>query len=377
MKFCYVLVRRCVPALASLLLVLGVPLASAHHPLSAKFDMTSSRELTGIVTYVDWRNPHAHIYLNVASAGKTENWAVELESPILLKAGGWHVDSLQPGDAIHVSGPVARDGSRQLWGDVVTATGTGHRLFTVADLRPPAPLDPRPAPRWPDGHVALGGIPGGSGGYWSFPSEPALVEEGAAVAFNDEGLLLNLADASAVAPLQDWALALYRFRQQRQLRDDPMFLNCKPPGGPRQYQSNLGFQLIEDLEKQRVFVLMGSGNHNYRTIYLDGREQQGQVRGDDDNPLYYGRSVGHWEGDTLVASTTDFNEDFWFSNGGLPHTSRLVLTERFSRPDMETLRYEVTVDDPGAYTRPWTAGWTLQWVGGEELPVHFCQNNRQ
>jgi hypothetical protein len=176
--------------------------------------------------------------------------------------------------------------------------------------------------------------------------------------------------------MQPWALAIYRNRQSRQLRDDPMFINCKPPGGPRQYQSRLGVQLIEDRERQRVFVLMGSGNHNYRIIYMDGRSQVGQVGGDDDNPLYFGRSAGKWEGDSFVVDTRGFNEDFWFTNGGLPHTDLLHLTERFTRTDHETLRYEVTVDDPGAYTRSWSASWNLKWIGGAILPSHFCQNNR-
>jgi len=197
------------------------------------------------------------------------------------------------------------------------------------------------------------------------------------VSFDSDGLLREIRDADKVAPLQPWALALYRHRQERMLQDDPMYLNCKPPGGPRQYQSDLGFQLLEDKENGRIFVLMGSGNHNFRIIYLDGRTTTGSVTGDDDNPLYYGRSIGRWDGDTLVVETKGFNEDFWFSNGGLPHTDLLSMEERFTRPDADTLVYEVTINDPGAYTRPWSTSWTMQWVGGEDLPPYFCQNNRQ
>ena len=83
-----------------------------------------------------------------------------------------------------------------------------------------------------------------------------------------------------------------------------MYLYCKPPGGPRQFQQPYGLQFVEDRERQRIFVLLGSGNRNYRIIYNDGRGQKGQVEGDDDNPLYYGRAVGKWEGDTFVVSTT-------------------------------------------------------------------------
>ena len=60
-------------------------------------------------------------------------------------------------------------------------------------------------------------------------------------------------------------------------------------------------------------MLIGSGNRNYRIIFLGGRSRQGQVQGDDDNPLYYGRAFGHYEGDTLVVETSGFNEDFWFT----------------------------------------------------------------
>ena len=86
--------------------------------------------------------------------------------------------------------------------------------------------------------------------------------------------------------------------------------------------------------------------------------------------------MARWEGDTFVVDTKGFNEKFWFTNGGLPHTEQLHLIERISRPDFGTLRYEVTVDDPSAYTATWSNSWTLQWVPGEELPPYFCQDNR-
>jgi hypothetical protein len=73
-----------------------------------------------------------------------------------------------------------------------------------------------------------------------------------------------------------------------------------------------------------------------------------------------------------------FTERFWFTNGGLPHTESLKLTERFSRPDYNTLRYDVTVNDPATYTRPWTGGWNLYWVANEDLDTqYFCQDNNK
>jgi hypothetical protein len=188
-----------------------------------------------------------------------------------------------------------------------------------------------------------------------------------------DGLLRNIADVDKVAPFQRWARDLYEYRQRSFLKDDPMFLFCMPPGGPRQFQLPYGIQFVEERDNKRIFVLIGSGNHNWRLIYTDGRARK---QDDKDFPIYYGRSIGRWEAETLVIDTRDFNERFWFSNGGLPHTDQLHLTERISRPDVNILKYEVTIDDPGAYTKPWSSSWNLQWVAGEELPPYYCQDNR-
>ncbi len=349
---------------------------TAHHAISAKFDSAKPVTLNGVVTLVDWRNPHVHVFINVRNANETLNWAVEIESPIELQQSGWSHDTLQPGDAVMVQGISARNGSRQVWGNSLVMTATGRRVLNVVPLPPVDPLQARPTPRWADRQPRLGPSAGGAEGYWAHPSATVLMENGAKVPMDAYGLLSNIADAPRVAPLQPWALALYINRQRRFLQDDPTYINCKPPGGPRQLQLPYGEQFVEDREHQRIFVLIGGGNNNFRIIYTDGRTQAGQVGGDDDNPLYYGRSVGKWEGDTFVVDTRGFNEDFWFTNGGLPHTDQLHLVERFTRTDFDTLKYEVTVEDPGAYTRPWSNGWNLRWVAGQEMPRHLCQDNR-
>src|SRR6188472_4306797 len=353
----------------------AVPLL-AHHEILAKFDDTKTSTITGVVSDVDWKNPHVHVFVNVKKANDAENWAVELESILDLTRNGWNEETVHPGDQVTVNGILARNGSRQIWSKSFKLTKTGKEVFTVAEAKPPAVLAKRPTPRWPDNVPKLGAPSASAQGYWAYPSATALVEDGVKVEMSKHGLLKNIADASKVAPMQPWALALYRERQRRFLADDPTFINCKPPGGPRQLQLPEGVQFVEDRERQRIFVLLGGGNTNYRIIYLDGRGHQGQVGGDDDNPLYYGRSVGKWEGDALVTDTRGFNEDFWFTNGGLPHTDQLKLVERFTRTDLDTLNYEVSVDDPGAYTRPWKASWTMHWVADQELPRQLCQDNR-
>ena len=193
---------------------------------------------------------------------------------------------------------------------------------------------------------------------------------------DENGLLKNINDVDKVAPFQKWARDLYEYRQRNFMKDDPMFLQCLPAGAVRQFQSMFGVQFLEDKDFGRIFVMSGGGNHEWHFIYTDGRAQRGSIQGNSDNPLYYGNASGKWDGDTLEVDSKGFNERFWFSNGGLPHTRQLHVVERFTRTDLNTLKYEVTIDDPGAYTRSWSASSTLQWVANEELPVYYCQDNR-
>ena len=351
---------------------------SAQHTVGAKFDLTKPLTLKGTVTQVDWANPYTHIVFKVPGAGKSVIWAVELESPILLKKSGWSETTVQPGDVITVQGFAARDGSKQVSGKSVVLASSGKSVLVGFNGTPPARNNPAlaPAPRWPDGHPKLGPATADQTGYWGNPSKTALVQDGVNVEMDAYGLLKNFGDVDKVAPMQKWARDVYELRQRNFLASDPMFLQCKPPGGPRQFEQVYGFQFLEDRDHNRIFVLLGGGNRNERIIYTDARNQVGQIRGDADNPLYYGRAVGHWEGDTLVEDIKGFHEKFWFDNGGLPHTEQLHLIERFTRTDMNTLKYEVTIDDQGAYTKTWKSGWTFQWIAGEELPYFLCQDNR-
>jgi hypothetical protein len=119
---------------------------------------------------------------------------------------------------------------------------------------------------------------------------------------------------------------------------------------------------------------MGGGDRNWRVIYTDGRPLGAA---EDAVPSYYGTSVGKWEKDTLVVESVGYNEKFWMTSGGLPHTEGLHLTERFTRTDLNTLKYEVTVDDPRTYTRPWNGGWTIQWVPDQDIQEYFCEDSAE
>ena len=120
----------------------------------------------------------------------------------------------------------------------------------------------------------------------------------------------------------------------------------------------------------RVYLFLTGGPHTFRVIYLDGRSHPTNPE-----PSYFGHSIGWWDGDTLVIDTVGFNEAAWMERFGMPHTDRLHTLERVTRTDFNTLNYELTVDDPGAYTRAWTSGYTKQWNPRSDHFEYVCQEN--
>ncbi len=207
-------------------------------------------------------------------------------------AAGQH-DTLRPGDAIDVSGPAARDGSRQVWGESVMQSRRRSARSTTSTTpdAESASQSPRPTPRCADGKPLLG-FEDARGGYWAYPSSTVL-DAGRRQRADERATACSRGSPTRRASrrFNRGRSASIEHRQQRHLATIPVFLNCKAPGAVRQFQTPYGVQFVEDPARQRIFVLIGGGNRNYHIIYMDGRDQQGQVQGDDDNPLYYGRAV--------------------------------------------------------------------------------------
>ena len=166
-------------------------------------------------------------------------------------------------------------------------------------------------------------------------------------------------------PYMAWTRAVSDDRRRMQLEPHT---RCKPSGGPRQWLTPYGAEFLELPEQKVAYIFDIGGPHTYRTIYMDGRKHPAKL-----SPCFYGLSIGWWEGDTLVVDTVGFNEDFWIDRGQVPHTSQLHLTEKYTRTALDTMRYELTVDDPGAYTQPFTGVSNLRWENGTELFEYVCQ----
>ena len=130
----------------------------------------------------------------------------------------------------------------------------------------------RATPRHPDGQVRFDSEPGNRG-YWGQASVSSLFEKGVQVAMDENGLLANIADAPRVAPFQPWALALYEYRQRNGLKDDPTRA-CIAPSGPRHLHTAGGFRIIRDPTYDRMYMLFGGGNRNWRVVFMDGRSRR-------------------------------------------------------------------------------------------------------
>jgi hypothetical protein len=230
-------------------------------------------------------------------------------------------------------------------------------LSLSAQAPAPAPEAAPPAPRWPDGRVNLGSSPDRRG-YWEV--RPGL------------GGFPRAADV----PMQPWARALYQYRTSRTDLYPPL-VRCKPAGGPGFFNAP-GFEIVDAPDERRVYLLNIAGPHSWRVIYTDGRPHP---TGAALKPSFFGHSIGRWEGDTLVIDTVGFNEKQWLA-GSYPTTDQLHLVERISRPNLKSLIYEATIDDPGAYTAPWAIRWQIDektassWVEGGEVFEYICQDDR-
>ena len=172
-------------------------------------------------------------------------------------------------------------------------------------------------------------------------------------------------------PLLPWAKAL---RDARKEQDEP-YLYCTPMGIPRVNPYPWRFvQSYTAKGADYIFVVHEYGDEGgHRQIFMDGRKHPA-----DPIPTWWGHSIGRWEADTLVIDTVGINDKFWFDSHGTPHTEQLHTTERWTRINYGTMTNELTLDDPGAFSRPVNLKFTAKVLPpGAELMESICTENNQ
>jgi hypothetical protein len=156
--------------------------------------------------------------------------------------------------------------------------------------------------------------------------------------------------------------------EARRSQDDPQ-ASCLPSGVPR--ISPYPWRIVQT--PTHIFILFEGNIHSYRQIFMDGRGHP-----DDLDPTWYGHSIGRFEGKTLVVDTVGFNDRFWFDFKGHPHTERLHIVERYTFDGTGKLVNQITIDDTGAYEKPFQVTFTAERApAGFELMEYICQENNQ
>jgi len=170
-------------------------------------------------------------------------------------------------------------------------------------------------------------------------------------------------------PLQPWAAELLAKRMGENSKDNPD-AHCLPMG---LMQLHTHPQPRKIIQTPGVIVILYEANGGIRQIFTDGRALPRR----DAQPWWYGYSIGRWDGDTLVVETTGFRDDGWLDVNGSPLTEAGKMIERFRRVNYGNLDIEITVDDPKAYTKPWTARMTQRIMLDTELIEFVCNENEK
>ncbi len=169
-------------------------------------------------------------------------------------------------------------------------------------------------------------------------------------------------------PYQPWAAEVVKKTRAAGRPDDPLS-RCFPPGMVRLEVFPLFRKMIQI---PGLLVILNEHNASFRQIFTDGRPLPA-----DPNPAWNGYSSAKWDGDTLVVQTTGFRDGLWLDTGGSPLTDAAKVTEKFHRLNYGTLDIELTVDDPKAYTRPWSIKVTQILAPDTELLDYICLENER
>ena len=246
-------------------------------------------------------------------------------------------------------------GSNRLTGAVAVLASLLSTTAAAQWLNYPTPGIPRladgkpnlsaPAPRTADGKPDMTGIWRGAGPLYRF----------------------NIAQDLNPEDIQPWAEALFLQRVRDSRKDSPL-ARCLPVSVP----FHDFFDLNRIVQTPGLIVLLfESPNSPHRTVFTDGRDLP-----KDPNPTWLGYSIGRWEGDTLVVTTAGFNDRGWLDSAGHPQTESLRVTERLRRRDVGHMDFEITIDDPKVFTKPFTVKTERLLAPDTEILEDVCENER-
>jgi hypothetical protein len=224
------------------------------------------------------------------------------------------------------------------------------------------PVSAKTVPRTAEGRVDLSGV-------WVAGAQPLLLGEA-------EAAKIRAADKAAgrppFKPEPPPYKPEYEAKRQEYLArrgvDDPM-ARCLLTGVPRVTVRPLPFQIVQTKD---LVVILYEIHHAFRIIPTDGRPHP-----DDHEPSYMGDSVGRWEGDTLVVDVTGFNDKTWLAGVGTLHSEQLRVVERYTRDGPDSIVYDVTIEDPVVFTRPWRQQEILHLRPGERIREYECIENNE
>jgi hypothetical protein len=166
-------------------------------------------------------------------------------------------------------------------------------------------------------------------------------------------------------PLTPWAAQVRAQRKGDDNKDNPD-AHCLPLGLT---QLHMHPQPRKILQTRQAIVILYEANGNTRQILMDGRS----LPKNDPSPWWYGYSVGHWEDDALVVETTGFRDDVWLDVEGSPLTNTGKITERWRRPTFGSMQIDITIEDPKAYTKPFTVRVNHRLMTDTELMEFVCE----
>lgn len=220
-----------------------------------------------------------------------------------------------------------------------------------------------PTPRLANGRPDLSG-------HWL----PNLAGQGVSGRYGVDPAALRQFDPQATPEeqpsFQPWALEKIRAMTPTELEISKSSVNCMPRGVPAIWLQNPYSTML--VHKPDMLVQLYEVLNNFRVIHTDGRPLPEYPE-----PLFHGNSVARWEGDTLVVESTGFDERTYIQPNGWFHSDELRVTERYTRPSLNYLIVEITVEDPKVLTKAWKSAprrWTL---GDGDIYEFYCTNNRE